>query len=69
MSTQQIIDGWERGVEPYDNKKKITARPKRVLIDCGNGLVWRWWFQAYVNGKPIGYPQKTRALAKAWALS
>ena len=46
---------------------KITARRVRVLMDFGRGLVWRWWFQAYRNGQPIGYPQKTRKFAKNWA--
>lgn len=36
-------------------------------MDFGKGLVWRWWYQAYRAGSPVGYPQATRKLAKNWA--
>jgi hypothetical protein len=62
MSTQTM----ER-TNNFMPQTKVTVRRKRVLMDCGRGLEWRWFFQAHRNGVPVGYPQATRKLAKNWA--
>lgn len=38
MSTQQIIDGWEHGIEPYDLNARPEYAPQESVADFRNRI-------------------------------
>lgn len=58
-----------RELSTLSGKSTVTTKRVRVMIDTGGGLEFRHWYQAYLNGNPMGHPQATSKLAKNWAIS
>ena len=50
MSTQQIIDGWDRGVEPYDTE---TLRRE---ADIAEAQAWMRLYQEQIDRRPYDKP-------------